>query len=175
MLGPIILPLYISNRPLNSCEFRGGGQWKIIFNGLAVFWMLLLAAMSIWGGNTPTHTIKEESLEYRLAVINTGGNISENDPTIARFRSLLNQLSQSYMEDTQQIANMSVIIRDRLSANGIDESLLNIMEGLNQLLWPNESNKKGYSEYAFAYAGLRNKGLPHQDTIEILQSIVNGY
>ncbi len=70
---------------------------------------------------------------------------------------------------------MSVIIRDRLSANGIDESLLNIMEGLNQLLWPQDSKKKVYSEYAFAYAGLRNKGLPHQDAIEILQGKVSGY
>jgi hypothetical protein len=175
ILGPIILPLYISRRPLNGCEFRRGGKWQKLFNGLAVFWVLLLAAISIWGGNTPTHTIKQESLEYRLAVINTGGNISENDATIARFRSLLTQLSQNYIEDTLQIANMSVIIRDRLSANGIDESLLNIMEGLNQLLWPQDSKKKRYSEYAFAYAGLRNKGLPHQDAIEILQGIVSGY
>lgn len=175
ILGPIILPVYISQRPLNGCEFRGGGKWQKLFSGLAIFWALLWAIISIWGGNTPINTMKQESLEYRLAVINTGGNINENDATIARFRSLLNQLSQSYIEDTQQIANMSVIIRDRLSENGIDESLLNIMEGLNQLLWPQESKKKRYSEYAFAYAGLRNKGLPHQDAIEILQGIVSGY
>lgn len=175
ILGPIILPLYISKRPLNGCERRGCGKWRKLFKGLAVLWVLLWAAISIWGVNTPTHTIKQESLEYRLAVINTGGNIRENDATISRFRSLLTQLSQNYIEDTQQIANMSVIIRDRLSAKGIDESLLNIMEGLNQLLWPQDSKKKRYSEYAFAYAGLRNKGLPHQDAIEILQGVVSGY
>ncbi|MGA1863863.1 MAG: hypothetical protein ACMUHX_02250, partial [bacterium] len=175
ILGPIILPLYISKRPVKGKDLREVFKWQKLFTGLALFWAVLLMLIGIWGRNIPTDTTKEESLEYRLAVMNTGGNISENDATIGRFRSLLSQLSDSYIEDAQQIANMSVIIRDRLSSSGTNESLLNIMEGLNQILWPQDSQKKRYSEYAFAYAGLRNKGLSHQDAIETLQSVASGY
>ena len=175
ILGPIILPLYISNRPLKGKEFREGFKWQKLFTGIAIFWALLLVLIGIWGRNTPTNSIKEESLEYRLAIINTGGNISERDATIDRFRSLLSQLSDNYIEDAQQIADMSVIIRDRLCSNGINESLLNIMEGLNQVILPQGSQKNRYTEYAFAYAGLRNKGLSHRDAIEALQSLAGGY
>ncbi|MGA1841331.1 MAG: hypothetical protein ACMUIU_11960 [bacterium] len=175
ILGPIILPLYISKRHVKGKELREVFKWQKLFTGLALFWAILLALIGIWGRNTPIDILKEESLEYRLAVINTGGHNSEKDDTIGRFRSLLSQLSDNYIEDTQQIANMSVIVRDRLSSNGIDESLLNIMEGLNQILWPQDSPKKRYSEYAFTYAGLRNKGLSHQEAIETLQSVASGY
>lgn len=45
-----------------------------------------------------------EKLEHQLAIINAGGYVSENHITVARFRSLLNQLSYKYIEDRQQIA-----------------------------------------------------------------------
>jgi hypothetical protein len=175
ILGPIVLPLYISKRPLKNLVLRQGGKWQNYFTGLAIFWALLLALIGIWGRNTPANTEKNESLEYRLAIINTGDKISDKNATIARFRSLMSELSDNYIEDPQQIANMSIIVRDRLRSNGIDESLLNIMEGLNQLILPQDPQKKRYCEYVFAYASLRNKGSSHQDAIEALQSIASGY
>ena len=175
ILGPIILPYFIVNRPLKAYVSNGGRKRQILIKGLAVFWVLLLAVIGIWGGKTPTNLIKSEPLEYRLAVISTGGYVRENDAIIDRFRSLLDQLSQNYVEDPQQIANMSVIVRNQVKANGTDESLLNIMEGLNRLIWPQDSGKRRYSEFAFAYAGLRNKGLTHGEAIERLQAKVSGY
>ena len=175
ILGPIILPYFIVNRPSKTHAFERGEKRQLLFKGLAVFWMLLLAAIGIWGGKTPSDIFKSEPLEYRLAVISTGGFVREDDIIIERFRSILDQLSQNYAEDPQQIANMSVIVRDRMKATGVNESLLNIMEGLNQLLWPQDSGKRRYSEFAFAYAGLRNKGLSHGEAIESLQAKVSGY
>jgi hypothetical protein len=175
ILGPIVLPYYIVNRSQKVYASQRNGKSQILFKCIAAFWAFLLAVTGIWGAKAPTNIIKREPLEYRLAVISTGGNVRENDDIIARFHSLLDELSQNYVEDSQQIANMSVIVRDQIKANGIDESLLNIMEGINQLLWPQDSTKKRYSECVFAYVGLRKKGLSHMEAIEKLQATVSGY
>ena len=57
----------------------------------------------------------------------------------------------------------------------MDESLLNIMDGLNQIMWPEDGKKRSYSEYAFAYVGMRNRGFSHIEAIENLQALVSGY
>jgi hypothetical protein len=113
----------------------------------------------------------EDSLEYRLACINAGHTVAQNDITVARFRSLLRQLSQTFVEDQQQIADMSAYCQHELRKNGISESLLNIMEGMNQLFTVKVSNQK-YVEYIAAYSLLRNKGQSHAEAIEGLQGIL---
>lgn len=177
ILGPIIIPQYMAKRPLKASEHREGVKTQSFFNKLALFWTLMLGVISIWGGKSFTNTImaKREPLEYRLAVMNAKGNVLENDAVVSRFSSALDQLSESCIEDRQQIANISVIVHDKVRASGINEPLLNIMEGLSQLLWPEDLKKGKYSEYAFAYAGLRNTGLSHEDAIEQLKAIVSGY
>ena len=174
-LGPIPLPYYNAIRPLKASQSPESGRTKNLLRGIAVCWALMLAVAGIWGGKPLTNTIKEEPLEYRLAVISSKGYVREDDEIVARFRSLLDQLSQNYIEDPQQIANMSVIARNKLKAYGVDESLLNIMEGLNQIIWTNGPRKRRYSEYIFAYAGMRHNGLTHCEAIERLQASLNGY
>jgi len=93
------------------------------------------------------------SIEYKLAVIDAGGFVPKDDLTVARFRSLLNQLSRTYVENKQQIADMTVTAQKLLRKDGVDESLLNIMEGLNQLFSKPLGNQK-YAEYAVAYVTL---------------------
>lgn len=112
-----------------------------------------------------------ESLEYKLATINARGYVSKNHITVARFRSLLDQLSSTYVENKQQIADMSVTAQDLLEKDGIEESLLNIMEGLNQLFATRIENQK-YAEYAAAYVTLRSKGQSHSQAIRGLQAIL---
>ena len=68
-----------------------------------------------------------DSLEYQLATINAAGYVSRDDITVARFRSLLDQLSTTYIENKQQIADMSVKAQQLLKKEGVKESLLNIM------------------------------------------------
>lgn len=178
LLGPIILYHYIPNRPSRTDKpLKSVKAFK--FNkhlkGLALFWAILLASISIWGGKCPTNTIKSESLEYRLAVVNTESFVIEGDPIIGRFSSMLDQLSANYLEDRQQIANISIIICDKMKSNGIDESLLDIMDGLDKLIWPQDFKKRRYSEYLITYASLRNKGLNKQEAIETLQAMINDY
>ena len=178
IVGPVIFPQYMAKRPSKADKpHEEGVRTQSFFRNLALLWTLILIAIAIWGGKSFTNTInvKREPLEYRLAVMNTKGYIAETDANVARFSMLLDQLSQSCIESRQQIANISVIVHDKVRASGINEPLLNIMEGLSQLLWSDSFKKGRYSEFAFAYAGLRNTGLSHKEAIEELKAIVSGY
>ncbi|WP_293006031.1 hypothetical protein [Nitrosomonas sp.] len=113
----------------------------------------------------------DETLEYKLATINARSYVSKDHITVARFRSLLNQLASVYVEDKQQIADISVTAQEMLKKYGIEEALLNIMEGLNQLFATRIENQK-YTEYAAAYVTLRSKGQSHSQAIGGLQAIL---
>lgn len=131
----------------------------------ALFIVILLGAL-----NT-AHA--SESLEYQLATINAGGYVSRDHITVARFRSLLDQLSSTYIENKQQIADMSVKAQQLLKKDGVEENLLKIMEGLNQLFASRIENQK-YAEYAAVYVTLRSKGQSHSEAIRGLQAILRG-
>lgn len=115
--------------------------------------------------------IPDESLEYKLAVINAGGYVPKDHITVARFRSLLRQLSETYVENRQQVADMTVMAQKMLRKEGIEENLLNIIEGLNQLFSKPVENQK-YAEYAAAYVTLREKGQSHSEAIRGLKAIL---
>lgn len=68
---------------------------------------------------------------------------------------------------------MTVVAQQLLKKNGIEESLLNIMEGMNQLFSKKIENQK-YAEYVSAYVTLRNKGRSHSDAILGLQEVLRG-
>ncbi len=114
---------------------------------------------------------KPETLEYKLATIEKG-YVSRDDILIRRFRSLLSQLSDSYVENKQQISDMTVKAQEILEKEeGIKESLLNMMEGMNQIFYKKIENQK-YSEYMAAYMALRRKGQSHNEAINGLKGIV---
>ncbi len=125
---------------------------------------------------TKPNTASSDLLEYNLAIINAGGYVSEDHITVSRFRSLLDQLSSTYRENKQQIADMSVKAQELLKEEGVKESLLNIMEGLNQLFAIKTENKKfpnpEYSDSLSVYATLRRKGQSHSEAIRGIQSIL---
>ena len=93
----------------------------------------------------PTSVNADEPLEYKLAVIDAGHSVPKDDITVARFRSLLRQLSEKYVESPQQIADISVNAQALLRQEGVPERILNIMEGLNQVLITRIPNQR-YSE-----------------------------
>ncbi len=114
---------------------------------------------------------KQRSLEYQLATIDKG-YVSDGDPTIARFRSLLDQLSNTYVENKQSIADMTVMTQKLLKEKyGISESLLRIMEGMNQILYQRLPNQ-AYAEYTTAYIQLRNSGMSHSEAVEGLAALI---
>lgn len=69
---------------------------------------------------------------------------------------------------------MSVTARNILRDAGIEETLLNIMQGMDKILSSPIENQS-FAEYAAAYTTLRKKGFSHDDAIqgirELLQSI----
>ncbi len=124
--------------------------------------------------STLTTAFASESLEYQLATINASGYVSKDHITVARFRSLLNQLSVTFVEDKQQIADMSVSAQNLLKKEGIQESLINIMEGMNQLFSIKIENQK-YAEYTAAYVTLRGQGQSHAVAIDGLQEFFRAF
>ena len=113
----------------------------------------------------------DESLEYKLATINAGSYVSTDHITVARFRSLLSQLSTTYVENKQQIADMTVKAQQLLLNNGVNESLLNMMEGMNHLFQMRVENQK-FAEYIAAYVALRSEGQSHSETVLGLKAIL---
>jgi hypothetical protein len=67
-----------------------------------------------------------------LAFVDAGG--LPDDVTVNRFRSLLGQLDDKYAGGAQNIADRTVVAQTLLKQKGVSESLLNIMEGMNQIL-----------------------------------------
>jgi len=111
-------------------------------------------------------------LAYKLATIDSpAGYVAEDDISVARFRSLLRQLSTMFVEDEQQIADMTAKARQMLRDDGIKESLLNMMEGMNQVFTKRIENQQ-YAEYITVYITLRRKGESHADAISGLQGIL---
>jgi len=118
--------------------------------------------------------IAGESLEYKLAVVDADGYVAKNHISVARFRSLLRQLSDKYVESKQSIADMTVKSQQMLRDEGISEKMLSIMEGMNSLFARPIENQK-YAEYISAYAVLRMKGQSHADSIAGLKGILRAY
>lgn len=132
---------------------------------LTLFTSILMGGLSLVNAS--------DSLEYKLATINAKGYVSPDHLTVARFSRLLSQLSSTYVEDKQQIADMSVKAQQLLRDNGVEEDLLKIMEGLNQLFSRKIENQK-YAEYASAYVTLRDKGQSHTEAINGLRALLQG-
>ena len=175
VFGPIAIPEYLAKYPLKPGEHRKSNRVKYIFKSLAVFWALLLVITGLWSKQITSNTIKNQTLEYKLAVLNTKDSNCEDEVTIEHFRDLLDQLENICIENRQQIANLSLIAYDGVKRNGVNESLLKIMNDLNELCMAGNLRKQKFSEYVLAYTSLRNRGLSHKETIERLQSIEKGY
>lgn len=161
----------------NSPIIRYGGGCLLIFFGLGLIGVLFQKACgpaeapkAITQNVSPAETVRETE-EYMLAVNNAGHYVSKEDITVARFRSLLEQLSNTYVENKKQIADMSVAARNLIRKDGVEETILNIMEGMNQV-FPRKIDNQKYSEYIAAYATLRVQGKSHDQAILGLRTMV---
>jgi hypothetical protein len=169
---------------------RWSGRQKIVA-GLAVFFGLCVlvallspddekkaankpdqeAAVAVPSATAPT--TDEPSIEEKLASIDANGSVSADDITVARFRSLLDQLSQTFTASKQQIADQTVKCQELLRQQGIKESLQDIMEGMNQI-FASRNHNQDYSQWLAAYVVSRNKSMSHEATIEGLKDLAHG-
>lgn len=122
----------------------------------------------------PTKETSEHSLGYKLAVVETGNYYYESDLKVKRYNSLINQLSGKYVDNKQQIANITVTAKQILTENGIDENMINIMEGMNKIYDLNNSYRK-YNEYSSCYVIFRINGYNHDKSLSLLQESINTF
>ncbi len=74
---------------------------------------------------------EEYSIEYKLAVINTGGFIEEDDETVQEFKILLDKLEKKVVNSRQDIADIAVKAQEVLKDDGYNIQLIQIMRDLN--------------------------------------------
>jgi len=103
-----------------------------------------------------------------LADMDAGHSVGDDDITVARFRFLLDQLSRRFPENRARIGDMTYVAQKGLRQDGISESLLTIMEGLNKASQSPQSRGRKYAEYAAAYSTIRANGLSHEKAVDAL-------
>lgn len=174
--GPILLPVYIARRPQISGETEMNRRLYNLLKRVSILWTILLVLVCIWSQKQDINSaVQNDTLEYRLAVINNKSCMERSDATVSRFSSLLDRLTQKCKENREQIINISVIAHDRIVATGVKESLLEVMEDLNRLMDKAGPKKQKYTDYIYTYARLRNSGLSHDETIERLEAAMIGF
>ena len=107
-------------------------------------------------------------IELKLATLD---GTSREDIHVARIRELLRQLSATYGETPERIADMTVAAQSSMREAGVAESLESIMEGLNRLAAINLARDE-YAGHAAVYVTLRKKGFSHDDAIESLSALL---
>src|SRR5262249_444798 len=135
------------------------------------------------GDSSPARTIPEQRapapaptsnpilsapLEMQLATVD---GVADDPVKVARFKSLLGQLDEAYVENPKQIADTTVKGHEILRGKGVSESLLNMMEGMNRVFDATFKNQK-YAEYMAAYLTLRDKGQSHAEAVHGLHSLI---
>jgi len=113
-----------------------------------------------------------QSIGYKMAVVEKNGYVSENDLLVKRFDNLLQQLDKKYIDDKQQIADKTVTAKQILEEKGIKESMIKLMEGMSTI-YDTKNKYKKYNEYLSCYLILRIQGRNHDETIKVLQSLLN--
>jgi hypothetical protein len=151
---------------LHAVLFIGNAEFRIVIS-LCIALLFFASACGISEHDQTSR--KNIPMEKKLADLNAGHTVDDNDITVARFRSLLDQLSQRFPEARDKIGDMTFKTQELLKKDGISESLLRIMEGLNQASKSSQSKGRKYAEYATAYTMLRNQGLSHEETIDGLE------
>jgi len=105
----------------------------------------------------------EKSIAYKLAVLEKGGYVSEDDQIVKRFDNLLQQLDNKYDVNKQQIGDMTYKLKEVAGNRGINVSMIKAMEGATQV------GNLTYAEYLGSYLTLIEKGYTHDNTIESLK------
>jgi hypothetical protein len=121
-----------------------------------------------------TSVVSAQSLGYKLATIEKDGYVTEDNMLVKRFNSLLKQLENKYIDTKQKISDKTVTASQLLEGNGIDESMIKIMKGMNKIYDLNNSYRK-YNEYLTCYVIFRVNGYNHDKSLSLLQESINTF
>lgn len=95
-----------------------------------------------------------------------------DETEVAKYETQLLLLTQELLEDRRMAANRTVQIRDALAKDNIYVSILEILEGLNEVA--KEKVAGTYSDYCGWYVVLRQNKLDHKTAIEKMKLIHSG-
>ena len=108
-------------------------------------------------------SLSAQTMAYKLAALEKGGYVSENDVLVKRFNYLLGQVVSQYEENQQQICDMTYKIKEMAAESGLKLSMEKAMEGAIQV------RGKSYTTYCARYITLFQKGYKHDEIISSLK------
>ncbi|WP_047814121.1 hypothetical protein [Rhodopirellula islandica] len=80
------------------------------------------------GVTRTSHSTAEDTWEYKLALLNKGEYVSPNDPTVRRFRGLLDRIAKKSGLSDKRIAETTYGHHDLVKKAGDSISLLRFMD-----------------------------------------------
>lgn len=127
---------------------------------------LTLAPQPVYG------PLWEVTPAHRLALLESGTSLPQNDPEVARFSQFLGQLTARYVEDAGRIAEVTSALCWEIRAKKQSAVPSEILEGALRWTRPPGSRPdvpRKFSEYARRYRTLRVKeGKDHKSALAIL-------
>jgi hypothetical protein len=147
----------------------------LIIIGVVIVTIFICSKLANSGNGTSSTSSysNKDTWEYKLAMLNAGTPVKNDDITVRRFRNILDNMTALFPEENDQgISDGIVTVRNLLEKGGISESLLNIAESLNKIFIENKAGVK-FNELSAAYVTLRLKGNSSSETVQGLQSMFN--
>ncbi len=110
-------------------------------------------------------------LEKKLADLDAGHIVSDYNDAIPHFKYLLGELGSKFVEDPERIASLTLTAQKTLKQKGVYESLVDIMEGINQAAHRSKQKQK-YADYVQVYAEVRRQKMSQREAIGALKLIM---
>jgi len=113
--------------------------------------LILIFSFALACSGTSDQKEKEYTTEYKLAVIDKGGYLEEDDPVVSEYRIMLNSLKAKVINDEIDIADIVVTTQKRLKEKyQINLTILKIMKDLDSCI-PDDVENLDLKEIAAAY------------------------
>ena len=113
------------------------------------------------------HTLDPRSMpiEYQLAFLSAGKQVSENDPSVINAKKLLDKASVLYEQPQKDIANFAVKANGVLEKDGIKESPIEVLEATVLANDGSLPMKGEYEKLVIFYLTVREKGMSRAEAI----------
>jgi hypothetical protein len=175
IIAPGAAPSSITGQAFGTIPSPGNSRLKWLAS-LTTVGLLVIAGFLISCNEQPGNSVNAQTPEFMMASIDSHGSIAEDDVRVARYRTLLDLLLSKVGDnlpagnEKQKIGSMLVETQEQLENRGISESMLNMMEGMNQLLHFGRTDL--LSEHLAVYIGFRSDlGLSHAQAIDMMRRL----
>ena len=102
----------------------------------------------------------------RLAIIQEQAYVARNHKTTYRFQALLESLLEYYLDSIEKLTDISIVAKQALAQQGIDENLINLMTDMVVLAGKTRCIRfKSYNDHIAAYCVFRIKGFSRFQSI----------